>query len=425
MPSVNRAMQTPVWRIDPVLGSNNNSGTDAAHPLQNYYELAGRWETTEPSLGQDTQIIWLNSQPDSSDPVNFWPTIRNNSRVSMIGQLAPVSTFNLSNVTNKNRPSSQLLQASLTGTGAVSQLVVRASDGSKALANLLVSGTTFSLSQPAVNSFPFTFPSTADDWSNGQQVTTYTQPFVNIVQIGALTEWSPGLVPLEVRQLQVPDPSGAPSGAFIYIGPGVSFMDCVVQRFAIFQNSTGISSWNTNTAFLGGMLGGGIDAHSNQIGFLGGILASGNALMQVTNAYLDMDVIVGNPGGSDLGLLGGPNTYGQVALIGGSLQVYGRAEGGSNFGTGAPVIWGAGALVKVMGDLIYPTSTTAAATFLNGALTLNGLTTAYSINSAQPAVMQGGIPLTPANLDAAQGASGFGGLAFQPGGGRIRKSNSF
>jgi len=48
--------------------------------------------------------------------------------------------------------------------------------------------------------------------------------------------------------------------------------------------------------------------------------------------------------------------------------------------------------------------------------TLNGFTTAYSLNGT---TLNAGISITPANLDAAVGATGFGGFAWRPGGGSI------
>lgn len=66
-----------------------------------------------------------------------------------------------------------------------------------------------------------------------------------------------------------------------------------------------------------------------------------------------------------------------------------------------------------------PTNPTVDAGRVAGGLSINGSPNACSHTSAAPDVVNCGIAVTAANLDAAAGATGFGGNAFIPGGGSI------
>ena len=85
-------------------------------------------------------------------------------------------------------------------------------------------------------------------------------------------------------------------------------------------------------------------------------------------------------------------------------------------------VWGSGVLSLNSGSFMeYPTGATGATTNLifTGAFKLNNSATACSHTNVAPDVVSCGISLTAAHLDAAQGAAGFGGYAYLPGGGTI------
>ena len=62
---------------------------------------------------------------------------------------------------------------------------------------------------------------------------------------------------------------------------------------------------------------------------------------------------------------------------------------------------------------------TATGTSIQGQIKINGLTTAFSSAGTNPVTMYGAIPLIAANLDATAGTNGFGGNAFNLGGGSL------
>ena len=89
----------------------------------------------------------------------------------------------------------------------------------------------------------------------------------------------------------------------------------------------------------------------------------------------------------------------------------------------APIIWGAGTL-DTKGRSVGALAATATLEFPSAGFTLNinGATTADSHTGAAPDVLNGGITVNPANIDAAAGAAGFGGEAFVLAGSALRKA---
>lgn len=418
-PLTSRAAWTaPAFWINPS-GSNNNDGTTQASPLADFSELVRRYGTLSPILSN--AIITFDGGDHPGD-VALAPILAGGGQV-MIQATLPAPTTSgvvLSGVVALNRAAGTFLQANLGATAAVNMLVInRTRANSRAFVKSLVSGTTFVLSQPlSPIAFPFGAIPTEATWQTGDTVDLYVLRKVNIVDLAAVADNTtfPGLC---VYQLEVWDQAGGGANP-VQIGPNVSFFECAFSRYGVWDATGGVS-YVVNCANHGGAAGG---SESTTIQLWGGFLTDNVSFVsEMTNWAPDLDVIIGQAGGSDFKLHGDLTSIGIMGLAT-SVHCYGNAQATGSL-VGASIIYGASAIVKNVGQFIYASEQTATGTFLNGQLTQNNLTTAYSANSAQPTVIEGGITLSPTTLDNAQGTTGFGGVAFQLGGGRFRKSDSF
>jgi len=95
----------------------------------------------------------------------------------------------------------------------------------------------------------------------------------------------------------------------------------------------------------------------------------------------------------------------------------------ANYSYGNAVLYGtAGGNINIRGQGRFTNSTgqTAVATFTAPTMAtniqLNAQSTGSSISGTTPATINSGITLSPTNIDAAAGATGFGSTAFRPGG---------
>jgi hypothetical protein len=80
---------TPAWFIDPSnrsgTANDTNDCTTATTPCRTYAEVARRWATTSPVLGQDTTITFLSSHVDDSDPVYLTPVLEDGAALVVQG----------------------------------------------------------------------------------------------------------------------------------------------------------------------------------------------------------------------------------------------------------------------------------------------------------------------------------------------------
>lgn len=97
----------PNWWIDPVNGSDTNSGQTAATPLKTWARLVQIWGTSSPIFTSNTvTITFLNDQPtDFSDAIDFTPTLAGplGSNVSIVGQLVQLGIDTINVYTPRNR----------------------------------------------------------------------------------------------------------------------------------------------------------------------------------------------------------------------------------------------------------------------------------------------------------------------------------
>ena len=410
--------ETAFW-VNPATGSNNNNGTTQGSPLADFSELVRRYGTLSPALSTATITFDGGDHPGE---VALAPLLAGGGQVIIQATLPAPTTAGvvLSSVTALNRSAGTFLQANLGSTAAANMLVInRTRANSRAFVKSHVSGNVWILSQPlSPVSFPFGAVPTEATWQSGDTVDLYVLRKVNVVDLAAVEDNTtfPGLC---VYQLDVWDQAGGGANP-VQIGPNVSFFECVLERYGVWDATGGVS-YVVNCANSGGAAGG---SQNSTIQMWGGFLTDNVSFQsELTNWFFDLDAIIGQAGGSDFKLHGDLSTLGIVGLSA-SLHCYGRV-GATGSLLGASIIYGASAIVKNVGEFIYATAQTASGTFLNGQLTLNNATTAYSANTAQPTVIEGGITLSPTTLDNAQGTTGFGGSAFQLGGGWFRKADAF
>jgi len=423
----------PTWFIDPVNGLDTNTGFTSSTAIKTWARLVALWGTNSPVLAQNTTITFLSSHVDNTDPVTFRPYIAKGALVSIQGTAPTVIQAGvvLAATTAKNRAAgaNSLLITTLGAGGSVGQLIANTTAGkaSRAWAYKSLGGNSFSLTQPLapmVVGTP-TAPAEVDTWANGDTVNLLQPVNVNIAQFepfyidfnGALTNAA------TIYQLTIFDPQGVGKDS-CQLGESVNVFECLCQRILV------LNATSDHPVLV-----------SNQINFLNGggalyygptIIVGGAWLTTMpfqgllvggaANSVFDGDFILGkaatvqSAAGFSLAFvfLDAPLTIeGTLALI----QIGFYANG---------IVYGsAGNNINLQGNVRLANNTghTFAATFTAPALVvginMNGAGTANSVILGAPDTLNGNITTTPAHFDAAAGAAGFGGLAFNLGGASV------
>jgi hypothetical protein len=430
-PVVPASWLVPAWFINPVAGLDTNTGQDAAHPLKTWAQLVNLWGTVAPTLNQNTTITFQTSQPDNTDPVIFRPVIGKGVQVLIQGTPVVVTAgVVLAGTVAKNRGTGQLLNETLGATAAVGQMVRNTTAGkiSRAFAMSVVAGTTFAMSQPLapVPGFPVAAaPAEVDTWANGDTVDLLTLSAVHLVELkpilADLTAGNAG--GLVVYQIDAFVP--ATDGTFTpcVVGTGVSFWESSAQKVltgpggqselivgaAPAQAFGNVFAQGGYAGLFGGgqrlFLGGGIPASApgSAAAFEGDLLFDGDFISQFI-------MLLGRDTNLEIGF----------ACFVTTVQLQGLASVTGLFYAGQS-LWGTGTLNVTKGaSLTYPAGAGSAVANLQiASLQLDSTGTGHSVIAGSPDVYNGGITTTAAHLDAAAGAAGFGGNAFNPGGGSI------
>jgi hypothetical protein len=431
----------PTWVIDPAnatgCASDKNATCSSATctvgdgPCLHYSQVAARWATYSPRLGQDTTITFQSSQSLVTDPVILRPFMDNGAHFTLQGVLTSaqqLASGTLSGLVAKSRGNpGQLLQATFAAGLATGTLIVNTTHSSRAWLYANQGGNVWTVTQPLPPSvIPITTePAEVNTWANLDAYVAYAPVTVNLV------DFEPQLEALNtstfdntavVYQLNNLIPPVAVGGGLTVVGPNVEFVECDVNIGQIGLTGGGlyfqwiwandyfasdVISLNTPPprSFAGGTI-------TNVNAYWGGAFTSNS---EANGAFLDLDLIVGGGNFSGVGTWTG--TLGTVYIDSTTtLAVAGLITASSG-----AVIWGPGTLALQGQTRMGYTATQATAAF-KSALTMNGGTTACSHTNGSPDVISCGISVTGAHLDAAQGAAGFGGLAFLPGGASISSS---
>ena len=431
------AWTVAAWWIDPVNGSDTNSGTSVGAPLKTWFQLIQLFGTYSPIIGQNTTITWLSSQSDNSDPVIFTPYINNSAVITITGNSTVVATGTLSSVTAINRNTSQLWQANI-GQAVANFLAPTFSEQSTQAIMSVGTGTPFIAT--GVYAWPYTQVST--------DVCTFSQPLsftantgigtantmssissgnayqmlqfksVNFVQLDAkiiefnVPYYNNGIV---INQLHFYDPQGATNDD-VYVGNYVQLVECAIDKEIIaIHYTTDSNVFLQNCSFNGSIL-----TPPGSI-ILGGLLAGVEISGQCNptqGPVVDGNVILFNGGQckttASVGNMYIEDTW--TFEIDGIVAVGEETQYG--YGVTGAALWGPGSiLVTQRGGLFYPGNPATGCFLIQGSIEINSLTTAYSIGPT--GVWNASIPITPRALDHAAGLSGFGGMAINPCGGII------
>jgi hypothetical protein len=411
------------WFVNPATGNDENTGGTPPEALKTKAEIARRLGSWSPVLDNvHVTITYLSADTLPDDPGQFAPSFINGATLVETAPL-PAASFTgvLLAVTAKNRPGNTALSSTVTpttGAIAVGMMLVNATRGnSRAFVVRDKGGGNWLLTQPLMPYNPPALPTQAevDTWANGDAITGYHLIPVNLVHAGGMTGDFDASFDAShvVYQLDVQDPAGFGLDPFFVDGrTSTAWVECNCHR-AI---SLGPGSSPTTIQVQNVFCQGGILQAEGISTSVSPLVAQWSAGMLV-NAGTDM---VGCKFTNDVVLPGGQleffncsfndiyyDTATQV-LAQGNLNV-----GGAQYGAG---------VLNAVGTVNYDFTPSAVAAFpLSAGITINGSTSAYSNLTTGGVVATHEVALTPANLDAAAGAAGFGGLAYIPGAGTFIK----
>lgn len=440
-PIIPTSWTVPNWFVDPAnvsgTASDNNNCTTSTTACLTWQEInVHRWgclgsPVACPRLRQTTLITFLSSHTDNTDPIYFLPAVENSSFATIQGAAPTVVTSGvvLSGTVSKNRTagSNSLLQTNLGATGAVGQLVQNTTHPSMAWVYKSLGSNNFSITQPFVptTATGTNAPAEVDTWANSDTVNLLTPVSVNISAFKPLINGGfGGASAAFLYQLKVFDPLGT-AGSSAYLGQ-ISLHECSSSR-AIASNPSGESLLVLTNVFNTG----GIGAHGGDAYFIGGAL-TGNILVFLNGQVdLDGDFIDGVPSASGITVQSAYRLNIGVMYLDGSLAL-GTSQ---TFFLNLPpyntsIIYGStgtNSTINMFGDA-HGTLNNIGATFtgtftapklVSPGIQINSSSAACSHTNASPDVINCNIATTPANLDAATGATGFGKDAFQLGGASI------
>jgi hypothetical protein len=357
--------------------------------------------------------------------VYFTPYIENGAYIEITSTLTQIATGTLSNVVALNRATPQLWNATMPAGTGINQLVVNTTSDGVAWTYKSLGAGLFSLSRPltavAVPS-AIVPPLGAIVWGNGDTVTVYDPAHVNFVQVEAQanTDIAAALNTfLYVYRVHGILPVGDHVDSLLHTQLNVRWYECIIDRSLNFTGTSDNDNFIFNSDLTNGLYN--ISGVTNVAVYGGMVQASANAMTGTAFAMqgdpiLNINVLLNSfaEAAAQLGsvYIESGKTF---SLIGGQLNGTFNREGGS------PFLWGPGNLNIQLGRLLYPSGAGAATAMflLKGTMKINSQTTAYSVGTGAGAVWNGGITISPANLDAAVGVAGFGGNAIVPGGGAI------
>lgn len=419
-PIIPSSWTVPAWVIDPVNGNDNNTCTTNGSACKTYAEIAARWGTYSPRLRQSTTLTWLTSQPDNTDPIYFTPFAENDATPQIVCSLTQVASGTLGSVTAKNRATPQILQADIGASGAIHQLLIDTTAGGRAWVYKNVAGTIFALSQPlAPAAAPPTLPNgtEVDTFTNGDAFTLNTPVTIDL-QLFAPTNGQYVTANNMGYVTNCTTRQAATSRGATFVNSAVRFVESRLSQAAMFvysqpsaNDNGGCFNCDANSGISGGIVTGmTTGSGTGQLVMSAGIVSNLIGAMQVAQDTIVQFAYTATTPGVN-------STLGNVCIdTGANLNV----SGSQLFVLSGSILWGAGNIKTLgVGHITY-TAGQGTATFINtGTRTIDGSATACSHTGAAPDVINCGINITGANLDAAAGAAGFGGNAFMPGGSGI------
>ncbi len=408
----------PAWFVDDQNISGNasdgNACTTSGSPCRTKAEIVyHRWGTSSPYInGTVVTITYLSADVDGSDPGYFTPQFMNGGRLIHTASL-PTPTFvgTLLAVTAKNTATNQALQSTFTvasGAVAARMLLVNSTRGnSRAFAQRNVSGATWQLDQPYApytSGIPFIIAEN-NAWANGDAIQGYALLPVNLAVIGGTERdfIAPYSAAHLVQQINVFNPT--PFGNFY--ADGAAYFGFVESSSNFNLSIDGPTSQAVASSVVNCSLKQVLIANSPPT-IPTAIVTGGNFHdLRISGGSVSGDPII--DAGGHCTLINPIPALGAMYLDGANLFLQGYTYlGGAIYGTGSLTINGGSTLdiEGLTGVQALPMATIYMGRFA-------GPTTGYSnATSAGVTTVHGGITVNGTNLDAAAGATGFGGYAY-------------
>jgi hypothetical protein len=400
----------PDWFVNPATGNDEASGAVIGSALKTKAEVFRRWGYTwTPDLKVPVTIHYVTADTSAGDPSLFAPTCHAGAFITERAEALPAPSFTgtLLAVTAKSHAGNTALKSTFTpATGAVvtKMLLVNATRGnSRALAVRDTGAGNWLIAQP-LTPYVSGFPSSTfvDTWANGDAITGYVLQVCNMSHIGGIQgAFSAGFDPMHiVENLNVVDLQSGFGPVLFDAGFGA--LENVVSSRPVQASGVG-SLIVENTYFANALESLGV------LSLAGGVIGppSSGSSLQTNPSFsaLSETILEGNMTAQNVSMGVGfvyVDTGAEWDVVG-----VGRCFAGAGF-------YGPGILNVASGvlNVTDPAVTSLPITTIR----LNGETTAYSsATSAGLTTTHGGIGLTAANIDAAAGATGFGGYAYGSG----------
>lgn len=426
-PPSNGSWSQPAWFIDPSGangGSDANSGTTVGSPLRTYRRLTQLWGTVSPVLSQTTTITFLSSHPDGTDPVILRPIIEAGALIVQ-GRPSILASTTITALSAMNTTTGQVLSLNTaSGLLGINQLLenTTALKSSRAFTYAVDPGHggQFKVTRPLTKvdvTVGFTTPTAVDTWALGDTVNILSLPAVNIVEATCTLVSFNGAFqnPVTLYQLNVADPTAAFDQYLI--GPNVWQTEMSATRFLAAVTQDPESVW-TNVLFIGGWVGGGgASADAEGLTLIGGASQG----LNMNSAAFEAGFIVYGGGSFSFVMTESCIIRNLCVDVGCTLVAEQDVQLEDDATFGNSILWGLGVYdQRGFGRTVWPTAHTAASVFTVSALHLNGGTTATSATAGYAFAT---VILSAGALDAAAGGAGFGGRAFNLGGGAYQKAD--
>ena len=394
------------WYVDYVNGSDTKDGTSPANAVKTVMGgIVPKWGTISPRLAQTTTINVLSSQPVGAEAIVLAPVLV--GPVNLIFQgtptllgtwLIPAASF-----LPKNRAANQQLQVGgFPATAAANMIVknlthpsealIRSVDGATHIAqisqpqNVPVPGAGGTIYRPVV--------AEVDTWAAGDQIELYAQPAFNITGLfaqGGASDVAVDAPAVWFDSLLIPDASGvdtnsffepeALSGYLIFTNCDLRpYMGCCLGLQNAFINSHTSGVQGHFLYYLGGR-----DTFGIQL--LTGSTIDNDACIELSMGVSGSDLVVGY-----MFIAGGQTCF---VHPGAALRLYNSIDGTPG------ILWGTGTLECEADGTCWKTTVATWAASIFCGLSLNGAAVGTSYAAG---VWTDGVALTPANLDANNGA---------------------
>jgi hypothetical protein len=418
------------WFIDPVNGNDSNDGKTAATAVKSYNGgVVARWGTTSPTLPQTTTLTWLTSQPNgAADPVILEPVMVNGVCIieGILGVAQQLSAGAIAAVTARVFNPPQLLEVTLPGPALPAGTLIRNTTALKdsfAFVNTAPGGGVYTMEQPLTPTvLPYGgsvfAPTEVNNWLALDTFVAYEPCHVNLVRFEPIAAQflAPDFpTPGQVANIVIMSADGIPGDNIVSLSDGVTLVnvrsDCQVAVDSVYHyDNAGTCAW------IGCDISQGVLVPSQTLlALFGGKIADQVFAEAVITCAAMLDTLfVQSGGGAGITVYGSASFRAQLT----SVYVEGTVVMQEVSFIGLAVAWGPGTLnfTNTSRNLYGVGGRTAVNTFVNtGGLLMNGQANANPWK-ASTATWEPAIALNPANLDAAFGPAGFGGVAINPGG---------